>query len=115
MRATEFIIERKKGLNKQAKETLPHGRHFHGADQYYNFYRLGIMTAGSPDHEHEAPTAGPVSDSPTMWAYSDVDEEMISDAAKKMGLKNKIMVQRGSNEPKGTHTVSPVANWMKKK
>ena len=113
MRATEFIIERKKGLHKQAQKTLPHGRQFHGADQYYDFYRLGIMSAGMPDHD--APTEGPAKDVPAAWAYSDVDEEMIVNAAKKMGFKNKIIVQRGSNEPEGTHTVSPVSNWMKTK
>lgn len=113
MRANEFIIERKKGLHKHSKSTLPHGRQFHGADQYYDFYRLGIMAAGMPDHD--APTEGPALDVPTAWAYSDVDEEMINSAANKMGYSNKILVQRGSKEPDGTHTVSPVANWMKKK
>ena len=112
MRASEFIVERKKGLNKQAQRSLPHGRQIHGADQYYNFYRLGIMSAGLPDHD--APTEGPAKDVPTAWAYSDVDEEMINNAVKKMGFNSKIIVQRGSLEPKGTNTVSPVANWMKK-
>jgi hypothetical protein len=112
MRATEFITERKKGIHKTAMASLPYGQQFHGADQYYDYYRLGIMAAGAP--HHEAPTEGPAKDTPTAWAYSDVDEEKITYAAKKMGHKTKTVVKKGSLEPKGTHTVSPVANWMKR-
>jgi hypothetical protein len=112
MRANEFIVERKQGLHKDAQSSLPHGRQFHGADQYYNYYRLGVFIAGSPDFE--APTSGPAGDSPAAWAYSDVDEEMINHATVKMGFDSKILVKRGSLEPKDTHAVSPVNNWMKK-
>jgi hypothetical protein len=31
-----------------------------------------------------------------------------------MGFDSKILVKRGSAEPKDTHVVSPVNNWMKK-
>jgi len=109
MRAREFITERVKELHKNAKRSLPFGRQFDGADQYYNYYRLGIMAAGSP--HHEAPTEGPAKDCPTAWAYSAADEEIINDAAKKMGFGNKLIVKQGSLEPEGTYAVSPVAKW----
>jgi hypothetical protein len=112
MRATEFITERKKGIHKHAMASLPYGQQFHGADQYYDYYRLGIMAAGAP--HQEAPTEGPAKDTPTAWAYSDADEEKINYAAKKLGYKSKTVVKKGSLEPEGTHTVSPVANWMKR-
>lgn len=110
MRAKEFVTERVKDLHRNAKRSLPYGRQFDGADQYYDFYRLGIMAAGSPDKD--APTEGPAKDCPTAWAYSEADEEIINTAAKKMGFGNKLIVQKGSLEPKGTNTVSPVAKWM---
>jgi hypothetical protein len=109
MRAKEFITEKVKDLHKNAKRSLPYGRQFDGADQYYDFYRLGIMAAGAPTNE--APTEGPAKDCPTAWAYSKADEEIINTAAKKLGFGNKLIVQKGSLEPKGTNTVSPVAKW----
>jgi hypothetical protein len=112
MRAAEFIVERKQDLHKDAKSSLSHGRQFHGADQYYDYYRLGIFIAGSPDYE--GPTSGPAGDSPAAWAYSDVDEEMINHATKRMGFASKMLVKKGSIEPNDTHAISPVNNWMKK-
>ncbi len=109
MRARDFITEKVKDLHKNAQRSLPYGRQFHGADQYYNYYRLGIMAAGSPNQE--APSEGPAKDCPTAWAYSKADEEIINDAAKKMGFGNKVIVQQGSLEPEGTYTQSPVAKW----
>jgi len=111
MRATEFIIERKKELHSQHKAILPKARQFHGADHFYNMYRLGIMTAGQPDYE--APSEGPALDNPTLWAYTDAEDQMIQNSAKAMGFKHKVIVQGKSTEPKETHRVSPVANWMK--
>jgi len=111
MRATEFISEDTKKLHKDHKAVLSRAMQFHGVDQFYNIYRLGIMTAGQPGYE--APSEGPASDTPTLWAYTDEEDEMIKKSAKAMGFNNKIIVQGKSAEPKGTHTTSPVANWMK--
>lgn len=111
MRAKEFIVERVKELHKNAKRSLPFGRQFTGADQYYDYYRLGVAAAGAPDKD--TPTEGPAKDCPTAWAYTQEDEDIINHASKKMGFGSKVIVQKGSLEPKGTNTQSPVANWMK--
>jgi hypothetical protein len=111
MKASEFITERKKQLNHRHKDVLPKAQTFSGADHYYDMYRLGIMAAGLPDYE--TASEGPASDSPTMWAYTDVEDQMIQDSAKAMGFKNKVIVRGKSAESKDTHTVSPVSNWMK--
>jgi hypothetical protein len=45
-----------------------------------------------------------------------MEEEMLDRAAKNIGDKSKrTWGNRRSQEPNGTHTVSPVADWNKKK
>ena len=81
MRAIEFINEATdKLIKKSSRYALPHAKQMDDIDQYYGFYRLGIAMAGAPTHS--APGSGPAKDIPTLWPYSDGDEEIINKAIK---------------------------------
>jgi hypothetical protein len=112
MRATEFISEDAEvKLRKASREALPHVIKYDGIDQYYGYYRLGIAMAGSPDQG--TPTAGPAKNTPTLYPYSEADEEIVNKAVKNQGLKGKTLVKKGvSKELDSIYTVSPVAQWM---
>jgi endo-beta-N-acetylglucosaminidase D len=115
MRATEFINEAADKLIKKASRySLPHAKQMVDLDQYYGFYRLGIAMASAPTHS--APSKGPAKDVPTLWPYSDGDEEIINKAIKNQGIgSGKDIIKQGkSEELPGTNVVSPVANWMQK-
>lgn len=114
MRANEFIKEdAAKKIRKASRESLPHAKRFDGTDQYYGYYRLGIAMAGAPDHG--TPSEGPARDVPTVWPYSDADDQIANAAIKNQGAKSTTIVKKGkSQELPGTHTVSPVAQWNKK-
>lgn len=113
MRAIEFINEDKeKKLRMATRLSLPGAVRLDGSDQYYDFYRLGLAIAGAPDNG--TPKEGPAKDSPSIWPYTDVDEEKVKKALKNQGIKSKIIISKGkSEELPSTNTVSPVAQWMK--
>lgn len=113
MRALEFVSEdAEKRLRKASREALPHVTKYDDIDQYYGYYRLGIAMAGAPDQG--TPTAGPAKDTPTLYPYSEADEEIVNKAVKNQGLKGKTLVKKGgSQELDSTYTVSPVAQWNK--
>ena len=113
MRANEFIIEDAEvKLRRSAREALPHVTQFSDIDQYYGYYRLGVAMAKAPDEG--TPTAGPAKDVPSVYPYSDADEEIVNKAVKNQGLKGKNLVKKGkSQELPSTYTVSPVAQWNK--
>jgi len=113
MRAREFIREdAEKKIRKGSRESLPHAKQMTNLDQYYGFYRMGLAMAGAPDEG--TPTEGPAKDVPTIWPYSEGDEEIVSKAIKNQGIKGKDIIKKGkSQELPSTYTVSPVAQWNK--
>ena len=113
MRALEFICEGpEKKLRKASRYALPHVKQY-DIDQYYEYYRLGIAMAGSPDDD--SPIAGPAKDKPSVYPYSEADEEIVTKAVKNQGIKGKTLVQKGpSQELPDTNIVSPISNWMNK-
>lgn len=113
MRAREFVSEdAEKKLRKGSREALPHAKQMHDIDQYYGYYRLGLAMSGAPDQE--TPREGPAKDVPTIWPYSEGDEEIVNKAIKNQGIKGKDIVKKGkSQELPSTYTVSPVAQWNK--
>lgn len=113
MRFREFVSEdAETKIRKAARQSLPHAKHLTGVDQYYHFYRLGLAMASAPDKG--TPIAGPAKDNPTLWPYSDGDDEIVDKALKNQKLKGKDIVKKGgSQELPTTNTVSPVADWNK--
>jgi hypothetical protein len=119
MRAEEFIIEQQVSL--AAQKSIPDMTSVGvpglpmGPTNYYHKYRLGVMMAVSPEFENDYPQDGKFVDDMVMVAYSKADADIINRANAKMGYKQKRVTSKGSRELEDTHTVSPVANWMKKK
>ena len=115
MKIYDIITEEKeKQLSKSSKEAAPHAKQFKGIDQYYQMYRFGIAMAGEP--EKSAPKEGPAKDVPTVWMYTDADEEIVNKAAKNQGITGTTIVAKGpSSELKSVNTVSPVAQPKRNK
>ena len=71
----------------------------------YQAYRFGVAMAN-----HEEPPYGPSSQHAVISAYTPEEEEIIHAAERATGHKGRLLADRGSQEPKTTETVSPVAN-----
>ena len=71
----------------------------------YQVYRFGVAMAN-----HEEPPYGPSSQHAVITAYTPEEEEIIHAAERATGHKGRLLADRGSQEPKNTETVSPVAN-----
>ncbi len=107
MNLREIISEREKKLPKTSRESLPHAVQFSTDNNYYSMYRLGISMAGQPNHD--VPEKGPGKDQPTIWMYTDAEEDIVKKAAKNLGIKPKTMVEKGaSSEMPDTNTKSPM-------
>lgn len=115
MKIYEIIIEDKeRKLPKSSRESAVHAQQFQGIDQYYGMYRFGIAMAGEP--ETSAPKEGPAKDVPTIWMFTDVEEEIVAKAAKNQGIKGTTIVAKGpSAELKTVNTASPVAKTKRNK
>jgi hypothetical protein len=122
MRAKEFIDESKSGkLTKTQQQPTRGLNKFSDADRWnadYTLYRLGMAVAGTdgknyPDMDKESW----VGKSKITAPYSEKEQDMLKIAYKIAGA-NYEDINHGdmkSQELDGTNTVSPVANWMKKK
>lgn len=115
MKISEIILEEtSKKLPKTSRESAVHAQQFQGIDQYYGMYRFGIAMAGEP--ETSSPKEGPAKDVPTVWMYTDADEQIVAKAAKNQGIKGTTIVARGpSSELKTINTTSPVAKPKRNK
>lgn len=115
MKIYEIITEDKeKKLSKTIRASAPHAKQFQGIDQYYGMYRFGIAMAGEP--EKSAPKEGPAKDVPTVWMYTDAEEDIVNRAAKNQGIKGTTIVAKGpSSEIKSINKLSPVASPKRNK
>lgn len=115
MKINELLQEDKeKKLGKAVRNAAPHAKQFKELDQYYGMYRLGIAMAGEPDKS--APKAGPAKDNPTVWMYTDADEDIVNRAAKNQGVTGITVVAKGpSEELSHINTLSVVAQPKKNK
>jgi hypothetical protein len=115
MKIFDIISEGKeKKLSKSTRESMPHAKQFTDIDQYYGMYRFGIAMAGEP--EKSSPKEGPAKDVPTVWMYTDAEEDIVNKAAKNQGISGKTIVKKGpSSELKSVNTTSPVAQVKKNK
>jgi len=110
MRATEFIAEATKSLDKAELRAGPYAKRYDDMDTYYDMYRLGIAIAGGGNADAE----GPAKASPTVWITNSVEEDKIKTAEKTLGKKGTVIVPKGpSEELRSTSTVSPVASVKK--
>ncbi|MCX7592610.1 MAG: hypothetical protein N2235_02400, partial [Fischerella sp.] len=71
MRAKEFIIEEKSGLNHEyVSRPVRAFLKYPKLDQYYEVYRFGIAVASEPGHESNGEILGPTKDNPITVCYT---------------------------------------------
>jgi hypothetical protein len=106
MRAKEFI-EESRGFKHRKSTTMSTTYEFPTmpSNNPYQAYRFGLAMA---NHEmtHKG---GPIDQNTMIVAYTPEEEEIISAAERVTGHKKNLVADRGSNEPKDTNLVSPVA------
>jgi hypothetical protein len=105
MRAKEFIFEREFSQRKSSVlSTAFEFPSMPSADPYQS-YRFSMAMA---DHTM-AHAEGPISNHALIVAYTPEEEAIIKGASKQTGNHGRLVADRGSNEPKHTQNVSPVA------
>jgi hypothetical protein len=86
-----------------------------GNGNAYHAYRFGVALAGSPDFPQDVTTDSSVAPGFVMTRYSDADEEIVSAAAKKMGIKADQVTSAKSKEATTTNSTSPIATIKRNK
>ena len=81
---------------------------------YYDMYRFGVHMAGSPDKQSMA-RIGPAANEFVTVAYTDADADIINNSRKSMGLKQKALSTKGSQESDHVNKKSAVATPKKNK
>ena len=105
MRAKEFITEREMPQRKSMTMSTAFEFPTMPSSDGYQVYRFGMAMAN-----HEQPPYGPAGQHAVISAYTPEEEEIIHAAERATGHKGRLLADRGSQEPKNTETVSPVAN-----
>jgi hypothetical protein len=107
MRAREFIRESARKFKDKKSGPMSHTQAFPDlpSNNPYKAYRFGMAMA----NEKMQHKTGPADEYAVLVAYSKGEEEIIDQAAKKMGIKGRTISDRGSREPQDTETSSPVA------
>jgi len=107
MRAREFIPESAREFSDKKSGPMSRTQAFPDlpSNNPYLAYRFGMAMA----NEKMQHTTGPTDEFAVIVAYSKGEEEIIDQAAKKMGIKGRTVSDRGSREPRDTEYTSPVA------
>ena len=108
MRAKEFITERE--MPKSVSRAMSTAYHFPTmpSSDAYQAYRFGVTMAN-----HKEPPYGPTEQHAVISAYTPEEEEIIHAAERATGHKGRLVADRGSHEPKSTHSQSPVATYKR--
>jgi hypothetical protein len=106
MRAKEFI-EESRGFSHRKSTTMSTTYEFPTmpGNNAYLAYRFGLSMANHKIKHKE----GPVGQHAVIVAYTPEEDEIIGAGERATGHKKKLAADRGSNEPKDTNLVSPVA------
>lgn len=120
MRAKEFINEAKglRGNNRAAANheferahpslVAPDGRGDMYIGRYYDFYRVSLLAGLHPDDLEKMDTVSFFGNLPAFSGYSEADRDKLVRAMKKLGMKPKDYISKGSSEPDGTNAQSIV-------
>jgi hypothetical protein len=121
MKAHEFITEKKNGKISKRHQQSSRGMNTYMDDELlsndYTAYRLGMAVAGADGKTPvEIDSKSWVGKKKTTHPYSQVEQDMLKDAYKAVGATYTDLNHGDmrSKELEGTHTVSPVSNWMKR-
>jgi hypothetical protein len=122
MRANEFIIEVRAGKVTKRVQEPSRGLNTYGDEEHvsgdYVGFKLGQAMAMA-DGSNKAIDIDPKSwhgKKKTVHPYSEIEQKMFKQGAKAVGASSHDLNKGDlkSKELKGTNTLSPVANWMKK-
>lgn len=124
MRAKEFISEQKKGLRGNNRSDANHeferahpsmiepdGRGDMYIGRYYDFYRVSQLAGMDPEDLNEIDTVSFFGNLPAFSGYSEADREKLLRVMKKLGMKPKDYISKGSMETDGTNIQSPVKGF----
>lgn len=118
MRANEFINEnihhlKQNEFRADTKAAMPNMTKYTDADNSspYNGWRFGIAMAGAPDHV--MPAEGASGQKMVLAPYAPEEDEIISSAARMIGITPTAISSAGSHELPDAGTVSPVAKRTK--
>ena len=83
-------------LSKVEQEAGIFAKRYDNMDTYYDMYRFGVAIAGGDTH----PVAGdgPVSDSPSVWMYTQQDADKVEKAEKRQGVKGTTIIGKGQSK-----------------
>jgi hypothetical protein len=112
MRIKELITE-DLGFSHRKSSTMSATYAFPGmpSSNPYKAYRFAMAMANHKIKDH----SGPADNYAVFVAYSDGDEEIISDAMKLTGEKSVVIADKGSHEPDSTYKISSVAKIKRNK
>ena len=105
MRAKEFIVERSFPKRESGPMTTTYAFPTMPSANAYAAYRFGLAMADHTINYSE----GPTSNSAVIVAYTPEEEAIIGGGELQTGHTGKLLTDRGSEEPKTTHKISPVA------
>jgi hypothetical protein len=111
MRAKEFITERNFSNRKSSPMSTTFQFPTMPSSDGYQAYRFGVAMANHTLRHAD----GPTSQHAVVVAYTPEEEEIIRAGSQQTGHKGKMVADRGSNEPAGTESQSPVARPKKNK
>jgi len=112
MRAKEFIVEDSDNVPHTAKSALNKLVTMPDMDGFYEYYRFMNMTAGEPDQK--VPATGKLRDNPAALPYTEIEMDMVTKSAKRMGKTVMPLTPKGHQEP-GANVKSPVATIKRNK
>jgi hypothetical protein len=122
MRAKDFIFEREGKISKELSQVSQGSmrmRDVGGYDRTYHLNRIWMATAmadGKSKKAVDMDSASFVEKYNVAFPYTDAEHLMILAAMATIPTDSKELSKRAkSQEPTDTNTLSPVANWMKKK
>ena len=109
MRAKEFITERSFSNRKSSTMSTAFQFPTMPSSDGYQAYRFGLAMADHTINHSD----GPTNRNAVVVAYMPEEEEIIRAGSQQTGHKGVMVADRGSNEPKGTESQSPVARLKK--
>lgn len=123
MRAHEFITEGK-GLRGTSRAephqefershpglVTPAGRGDLYIGRYYDFYRISSLIGMPLDELAKVDEIAFIGNLPVYSAYTEHDRQKLKTVMKKLGMKPKDQISKGSKELDDTYAVSPVKGF----
>lgn len=123
MRAYEFIVEEKglRGKSRSSPHTefekahpgliTPAGRGDLYIGRYYDFYRVSTLAGMSPEELSNVDEISFTGNLPMFSAYTEEDRKKLKLIMKKLGMKPKDHISKGSKEIESTQIKSPVKSF----